>query len=173
MSTLRLCGGTNGDLLQEDLHHTQCLPELLWPVLLSPRQATADPCLHRRSSSTHRQVWLSLLWQPLLLSLGPGAHKVLFVPSKSLVEMRFDIKHDCASPIVLFQLPICPWTWGIFFFGGFQHPPFNGCSAANCGFDVLTEEDELMPFCSTILLVYDLNINFIQKYFYSHIQHNV
>ena len=39
-----------------------CLPGLLLPVPLSPHQATADPCLHSRPPNTHRQVWLSLLW---------------------------------------------------------------------------------------------------------------
>ena len=33
---------------------------------------------------THRQVWLSLLWGHCSFLLGPGAHKVLFVPSKRL-----------------------------------------------------------------------------------------
>ena len=30
------------------------------------------------------QVWVSLLWGPCFFFLGPGVHKVLFVPSKSL-----------------------------------------------------------------------------------------
>ena len=33
---------------------------------------------------THRQVWVSLLWDHCSVLLGAGAHKVLFVPSKSL-----------------------------------------------------------------------------------------
>ena len=33
---------------------------------------------------THRQVWLSLLWGRCSFLLGPSAHKVLFVSSKSL-----------------------------------------------------------------------------------------
>jgi len=52
---------TNGDLLQEDLCHTPCLPGLLQPEPLSVWQITADPCLQRRHSNTHRQVWLNLL----------------------------------------------------------------------------------------------------------------
>ena len=59
------------------------LPGLLLPEPLSLRQATADPHLLRRPSNTQRQVWLSLLGS-LRLSQGPGAHKVLFLPSKSL-----------------------------------------------------------------------------------------
>ena len=49
-----------------------------------PKQATADPCLHCRLLDTHRQVWVSLLWGYCSFLLGPGAHEVLFVPSKSL-----------------------------------------------------------------------------------------
>ena len=51
---------------------------------LTLQQATADPHLHRRLLDTHRQVWVSLLWGHCSFLLGPGAHKVLFVPSKSL-----------------------------------------------------------------------------------------
>ena len=82
--THRLCSGANEDPLQKDLCHRPRLPGLLLPESLSPPQATADPCLRRSFSNTHRQVWLSLLWGSLLLSLGPGVHKFLFVPSKCL-----------------------------------------------------------------------------------------
>ena len=51
------------------------------PIL---QQATADPCLCRRLLDTHGQVWVSLLWGHCSFLLGPGAQKVLFVPSKSL-----------------------------------------------------------------------------------------
>ena len=40
---------------------------------------------------THRQVWVSLLWGHCPFLLGLGAHKVLFVPSKSLFP------HSCVS----------------------------------------------------------------------------
>ena len=43
-----------------------------WPV---PLQETLNP---------QRLVWLSLLWRSMLLSLGPHAHKVLFVRSEHL-----------------------------------------------------------------------------------------
>ena len=42
-----------------------CLPGLLQSELLSPQQATADPCLCRRHSNTQRQAWLKLLWGTL------------------------------------------------------------------------------------------------------------
>ena len=48
------------------------------------QQATANSCLCQRLLDTHRQVWVSLLWGHCSFLLGPGAHKVLFVPSKSL-----------------------------------------------------------------------------------------
>ena len=51
---------------------------------LSPWQATAIPHLCRRSSNTHRQIWLSLFWGHCSFALCPGAHWILFVPSKSL-----------------------------------------------------------------------------------------
>ena len=56
-----LCGGANGDFLQEDLGHTPRHPGLLQPEPLSFWQATADSCLRRRHSNTRRQVWPSLL----------------------------------------------------------------------------------------------------------------
>ena len=37
-----------------------------------------------RLLDTHRQVWVSLLWGHCSFPQGPGAHKVLFVPFKSL-----------------------------------------------------------------------------------------
>ena len=41
--------------------------------------------------------------------------------------------------------------WGIFF-GGIQHSPVGGCSAAGCYFGVLAGEDECTSFYSAILL---------------------
>ena len=61
-----------------------CLPGLLLPVPLTPRQATVNPHLRQRLPNTHRQVWLSLLWGHCSFLLGPGVHRVLLVPSKSL-----------------------------------------------------------------------------------------
>ena len=48
------------------------------------QQTTTDPHLHRGLLNTHWQVWISLLWGHCSFLLGPGAHKVLFVPSNSL-----------------------------------------------------------------------------------------
>ena len=40
---------------------------------------------------------------------------------------------------------------GVSLFGGIQHPPVKGCSAASCNFGVLTGEDEQTSFYSAIL----------------------
>ena len=57
---------------------------LLHSVPPTLQQATADPRLCWRLLDTHGQVWVSLLWGLCSFVLGPGAHKVLFVLSKSL-----------------------------------------------------------------------------------------
>ena len=53
------------------------------------QQATSDPRLCWRLLDTHGQVWVSLWWGPYSFLLGPGAYKVLFVPSKSLFPQTF------------------------------------------------------------------------------------
>ena len=54
---------------------------LLHALPLTLQQATTSA---RDSLDTHRQVWVSLFWGHCSLLLGPGVHKVLFVPSKIL-----------------------------------------------------------------------------------------
>ena len=49
----------------------------------NPVAGTANPHL-QRLLDTHGQVWVSLSWAPCSFVLGPGAHNILFVPSKSL-----------------------------------------------------------------------------------------
>ena len=51
---------------------------------LTLQQATANPHLRQTLLDTHRQVWVSLLWGRCSFLLGPGVHKVLSVPSKSV-----------------------------------------------------------------------------------------
>ena len=54
--------------------------------------------------------------------------------------------------------PFLPSSWGFSFafghgvslFGGIQHSPVNGCSAASCNFGVLSGEDVRMSFYSII-----------------------
>ena len=48
------------------------------------QQATTHPRLRQRLLDTHRHVWVSFLWGHCSFLLGPGVHKVLFIPSKSL-----------------------------------------------------------------------------------------
>ena len=72
----------NGDLLQkvQNVSCTHCCTQC--PQPWSSPLLTHWLCwglLH-----THRQVWVSLLWSHCSFLLGPGAHKILFVPSKSL-----------------------------------------------------------------------------------------
>ena len=114
-SAWQLCGGAIGDLLPEDLCHTRCLPGLLQPEPQSLWQATADPCLCRRHSSTHRQVWLSLLWVTAPFPGSWYAQGFVCTPQASLVDMRFDSKCGFAPPTILLDLLLCPSTCGIFF----------------------------------------------------------
>ena len=79
MSAQGLYGVATGDLFQEGLCHMLCDPGLLQPELLSPWQATADQCLHKRHSDTQRQVWLSLFG-----ASGSWCTQVLFEPSVHL-----------------------------------------------------------------------------------------
>ena len=57
---------------------------MLNSALPTLQQATVDPCHHWRLLDTHGQVWVILLWGYCSFLLDPGAHKVLFVLSKSL-----------------------------------------------------------------------------------------
>ena len=58
-------------------------------VPLTLQQATVDPLLHQKLLDTHRHVWVSLLLGPCSFLLGSGAHRVLFVPSKSLFPQSY------------------------------------------------------------------------------------
>ena len=65
------------------------LHALSYSVPLTPQQATVVPRLCQRLLDTHRHVWLSLLWGHCSFLLGPGAYKVLFVPSKGLFPQSY------------------------------------------------------------------------------------
>ena len=63
-----------------------------WPLLPPPKyDALSFPHLHWRLMDTHRQFWLSLLWGHCSFLLGPGAHKVLSVPSKGLFPSPVEV----------------------------------------------------------------------------------
>ena len=86
LPTRRLCGGANGSLIQEDLCLTPCLPGLLQPEPLF----CAGHCwpMPLQETLKHSKAGLiQSLMGSLLLCLGPGAHKVLFVPSKHLWQV--------------------------------------------------------------------------------------
>ena len=57
---------------------------LLHSVPPTLQQATADSHLPWRLLATHGHIWVSFLCGHFSFLLGPGAHKVLFVPSKRL-----------------------------------------------------------------------------------------
>ena len=90
------CSGGNGDLLQKDLCQHAVAPSTV--VFSAPilRLATVNPHLRWRLLDTHKQVWLSVSWGHCSFLLAPSAHKVLFVPSKSLFPQ------SCGSSIIKF-----------------------------------------------------------------------
>ena len=71
---------------------------LLHSVPLTLQQAITNPCL-RGLLDTYRQVWISLLWSQCSFLLGPGVHKVLFVPCKSLFPQ------SCVSSVIKSHWP--------------------------------------------------------------------
>ena len=86
----------------------------------------------------------------LLLSLDPGVHKVLFVPSEYLWQIWGLILNVISS--------LLPFCWGflftpghrVSFFGGIQYSPVDGSSAVSCDFGVLAGEYECTSLYSTI-----------------------
>ena len=120
---------------------------LLHPEPLPLPQSIADPLTHTSAGDTHTQVWLSLYRVS-----GSWCTQGLFEPSKSLWWVW--------GLILNMILPLLPSCWGfsfalgrgVSFFGGIQHSPVDGYSAASCNFGVLAGEDECVSFYSIILL---------------------
>ena len=82
-----LCGGLMAASSKRTYANMLCFSGLLLPLSLTLWQATVDPPTPLPETPKHRQIWLSLLWGRCTFHLGPGAHRVLFVPSKeSLVS---------------------------------------------------------------------------------------
>ena len=124
---------------------------LLAPHLGSRQQlthgSTGDPqTLTGRSGSVSRGGHCTFPW--VLVPTG----FVCALP-ESLVGMRFDF--NVSAPLLLscfgFSFVL---GRGASFFGGFPHPPVDGCSAASCAFGVLAGDGECTPFYSTILYVW-------------------
>ena len=94
---------------------------------------------------------------------SPGVHKVLFEPSKCLQKVWGLIINEI--------LPLLLSCWGfsfalvrgVSFFGGIQHSPVNGCSAASCNLGVLTGEDENI-FYSQLLNYFTLEFPFPEDF---------
>ena len=133
-----------------------CLPGLLEPEPLSPQQDTAGPCLRRRHSN-HKGRSDSVS----VGSLGPSAHEVLFEPSKHLWQAQGLILNA-----TLLLLPSC-WGFsfalgrGLYFFGGIQHSPVDGCSATSCSFGVLAGESKCTSFYSAIFILFSDILKFL------------
>ena len=86
------------------------------------------------------------------VSVGsPGAHKVLFEPSKHL-RWVWGLILNTLSPLVSsFWGFYFALGSGVHFFGEIQHSPVDSCSGVSCNFGVLTGEDEHTSFYSTVL----------------------
>ena len=103
---LVLIGGAmlSKSLIQFSVDGRGCVPSLLFTwgqtmvevmkIMSTPSKGPMHACytqcpqpcsmphrLHRSLLDTHGQVWVSLLWGHCFFLLGPGAHKILFVPS--------------------------------------------------------------------------------------------
>ena len=121
---------------------------------VTPACCTQSPCpcgrlLLTRTSTGDTQT---LKGRSGSVSVGsPGAHKVLFEPSKHLWWVW-----GLVLNVISFVL-LSGWGFsfafecGVYFFGGIQHSPVDSCSAVNCNFGVLAGDDEHTSFYSTIL----------------------
>ena len=69
------------------------------------QQASTDLCLCQRLLDTHKQVWVSLLWCLCSFLLGPGAHKLLFVPSKSLFHQSYVSSGGSMVGLMAYAIP--------------------------------------------------------------------
>ena len=76
--------------------HTQC-----------PRPCSRPPPTHA-STEGPGHSWVILLWGPSSIFLGPGADKVLFVPSKSLFPQSCVSSGGSAAATAAKSLQSCP-----------------------------------------------------------------
>ena len=102
-----LYGGLMAPSSKRTYANMLCFPGLLLPLSLTLWQAAIDPHLCQRLPNTHRQVWFSLLWDQCSFLLGPGAHNVLFVPSKSLLTQ------SCGSSVIKSHWPSKVYSLGV------------------------------------------------------------
>ena len=122
----------NGGFLQDGLCHTHVF-------------CSQSPCPCSRPLLTHTSTGDTQTLKDRFGSVSvepPGAHKVLFEPSKCLWWVW--------GLILNAILPLLPSCWGfsfalecgVSFLGGIQQSPVDRCLAASCNFDVLSREDE-------------------------------
>ena len=114
-------------------------PGLLHPEPLPLRR---PPLTHTSAGNTQ-----TLKGRSGSVSAGsPGAHKVLLELSRHLWPVRGWML-NAILPLLLscWGFSFAPGC-GVSFFGGIQHSPVDGCSAASCNFGVLAGEDEYMSF---------------------------
>ena len=108
LSPQQLCGGVNGDVLQEGLCHTQdCCTQSPSPCgrpLLTWTSTGDTQTLKGRSGSVYVE--------------SPSELKVLFKTSECLAGMGFDSKCDFTPPTVLPRDSPLPWTGGYLFLVG-------------------------------------------------------
>ena len=135
----RLYGGVNGDLLQECLCHTQVY------YTQSPCPCGSPLLTHTSTGDTQTQFCLSLCGVS-----GSWCPQALFEPTEHLWQVW-----GLTLNMILPLLPSCrgfsfALGCGLSFFGGIQHSPIYGCSAASCNFGVLAGEDDCTLFYSVI-----------------------
>ena len=141
LSAQRLCGGANGDLLQEGLCHRLCGPG---SCTQSPRPCGRPLMTHASTGDSNTGLAQSL-WGVWVLVCTR-----LFEPSKCLWQV-WGLILNAIPPL----LPSCRGLsfalgHGVSFFGGIQHSPVDGCSSVSCNFAVLTGEDVCLSFYSAI-----------------------
>ena len=138
----QLYGGVNGDLLQEGVWHTQvCYTQ-------SPCLCSSPLLTHTFTGDTQTQFWHSFCGIS-----GSWCAQGLFEPSVHLWWER-SLNLNVILPLLL---PCWGFSFvlgcGVSFFGEFQLPSVDGCSAASCAFGVLAEGEHTC-FYSTILHVW-------------------
>ena len=121
------------------LCHTQvCCTQSPWPCGRPLLAHTSSGDTQHSKAGLAQSLWGLLVCTRFCLSLlsvsgGYGVSKCDFVPLPSCWGFSFVLGR------------------GVSFFGGIQHSPVDGCSAASCNFGVLAREDDRTSFYSAIL----------------------
>ena len=103
-----LYGGVNGELLQEDLCHTDVY-------------YTQTPCPWNSPLLTHNSTGELTVLSQSLWGLWVLVHtRYVWALWASLAGVEFDSKHSFTTPTILLGLLPCPWTWGVSSLGHHQ-----------------------------------------------------